>query len=124
MKLRTETEIPTYDFSIHHKTKIMTVGSCFSEVLGFSLKKNKFKVLNNPFGTVYNIRSVSDLLYNTIYDRNLNEKWILERDGVFYHHLYHSNIYGFSPDELNEKINQVHITTKRWLSETNILYSL
>ena len=46
--------IPKSDIDIHHSTKMMLFGSCFSENIGRRLSENKFDVDINPFGILYN----------------------------------------------------------------------
>ena len=54
MDFRTEIEVAPARFNISTDSKIMTVGSCFSEVMGSQLADNKMQCLCNPYGTVFN----------------------------------------------------------------------
>lgn len=63
---RTELTIPKADFNISHSSNLITIGSCFSVCMGSRFASNKFHVLANPFGTVYNPVAIANLLnYST-----------------------------------------------------------
>lgn len=52
------------DHTINLNQKIITIGSCFSDVIGRYLSKYKFNALSNSFGTVYNPISIFQYLKN------------------------------------------------------------
>ena len=106
MILRTEITPEKFNFEINHSANILTIGSCFSDVIGEFLCQNKFKVCNNPFGTVYNLKSISDLLQISLGLKNVNRDWVIERDGVFFHHSFHSDLFDFSKDRLLTRIEE------------------
>ena len=54
IKLSTEVDLEVSDWKIDYQSKILTLGSCFAEVLGAQLGNYKFDVLNNPLGTIFN----------------------------------------------------------------------
>lgn len=94
MNLRTTLAFPQYPFAIDHESPVLTLGSCFSEVLGQYLHAQKFPVLTNPFGTVYNAVSLLKLVKLGLGHETLNEdKWV-ERDGAFFHMDVHSQFWG------------------------------
>ena len=49
---RTELTILPSPLKINHNSKVLTIGSCFSQVIGEKLFQNKFDTEVNPFGTV------------------------------------------------------------------------
>jgi hypothetical protein len=55
MEFRTSFEIEPVREKFTNETKWMTIGSCFSEVIGNRLKENKVSVEVNPFGTLFNL---------------------------------------------------------------------
>ena len=58
MKLRTEIIIEKSDTVIEHNQPLITLGSCFAEHMGKKLKANRFTVLDNPYGVLYNPASI------------------------------------------------------------------
>lgn len=104
MKLRTALDVPVFDFKLDHRSGIITLGSCFSEVIGTYLQQRRFWVKSNPFGTVYNIMSVYEVVANALDDILPEEGHMVSRDGLFFHLDYHSDLYSDSPEGLMDKI--------------------
>lgn len=121
IRLITEVEQSKFDFKVNHQSKIVTIGSCFSDTLGDFLTENKFRTLSNPFGTVYNIQSVSDLFLTALGEKKLEKDWFVQRDETFFHHSYHSGFFGNNVTHLRRKINSVNRKVSTWLKETDLL---
>lgn len=85
MDFRTPVIIPESTFRIDHSTKMMLLGSCFSENIGARLLEYKFLVKTNPFGIVYNPFSVA-----AVVKRLLSNKGFDETDLVFHNDVYQS----------------------------------
>ena len=97
MKLRTEIEIQKGSVTIDHQSKVLMLGSCFTENIGDKLIHHKFNALSNPLGISYNPISLHQLLTNKIDDRLQIE----ENDGIYYHHQYHSS---FNSQDISQLI--------------------
>ena len=94
MKFRTEIPIPKYPFEIGLDSRLLFLGSCFSEHVSTYFIERNFKALANPFGILFNPLSIAfalDLMtgkqqlserYFTFFD----EKWV-----SFAHHGRFSN---------------------------------
>ncbi len=82
---RTVMKAKSFDFDISYQSKMMFIGSCFTENIGNKLKKLKFKVNINPFGIIYNPVSVVQSL-----DFILENKEFKETDLFFYKEYWHS----------------------------------
>ncbi len=81
-------------------SRIVTVGSCFAEVMGRRLADYKMTVLNNPFGTIFNPVSIAKLLTMALYGAAPDENRYIERDGVWFHYDFHSSLWAIDRDEL------------------------
>jgi hypothetical protein len=116
-KLVTEVVIAPSVWKIKHSSKIITLGSCFAEVLGNQLTDNKFSVLNNPFGTVFNPLTIAKLL-----DMALEEKspdpalYFQDQDGIWLHHDFHSSLWSTDKSVLENllasKLREVNLFLK------------
>jgi hypothetical protein len=82
---RTIVEAEKPGFTISHKDKLISIGSCFSENIGKKFQSYKFNIEVNPFGQQYNPYSVSVAL-----QRLLNPVLYREDELVFQDELYHS----------------------------------
>lgn len=85
MKLQTKVDIPTPELKITHKSKLVMVGSCFTENMGFLLQEYKFDTLINPCGIAYNPISVAHTFALALGISELQEK-----DFVFHNEKWHS----------------------------------
>lgn len=90
--------------SIALSDTLLTIGSCFADDIGSRLQENKFKVLKNPFGTVYNPLSIHNLLNLAIEMQSPSTENFVERDGYFYHYDFNSHGYNRSQELLKEKL--------------------
>ncbi len=111
MHTRTEISPGKAPFSIDHNQSIVTIGSCFADMIGNRLLQYKHPVLANPFGTTFNPTSIFQLLNNAIeynytpFPTSVGEVW--------YDHQFHSEISALSEAELNKKSKkQIDRTTK------------
>jgi hypothetical protein len=83
MQLTLELDIPQLPKPIQHTDKVLLIGSCFTENMSERLAMNKFKILSNPHGILFNPLSVAHSLDSCINNKeytkadlfNLNELW-------------------------------------------------
>lgn len=59
MRFRTEIQPNKFPFQLNHQQAIISLGSCFSENMALKLKRYRFNVADNPFGTSYNPMSLA-----------------------------------------------------------------
>jgi hypothetical protein len=104
MNFRTELNIEPAPFSIGLNDGVVTIGSCFSDAIGGKLEQNKFDVLINPFGTVYNPLSIHQLLLMAIRKESPRMDGYCQRDGVFLHHDFHSAFVATRQELLEESL--------------------
>jgi hypothetical protein len=110
-------QITRAGFTIGHDSRIITAGSCFSDVIGAELVRHKFSALSNPFGTVYNPISLhlqysSDALTADRLDSSMGQ-----RDDVHFSYDYHSSFASLSRMEtlnaIRSRTSQVHAEFRR-----------
>ncbi len=58
MIFRTNISAPKFPFDIHYNSKIMLLGSCFSDHIGSFFYRHQFNVCSNPFGVLFNPISI------------------------------------------------------------------
>lgn len=121
IKFRTEIEESSYPFSFGLDTKALTIGSCFSDLLYTYLEGNKIEVLHNPFGNLFNPISIFKVLSNSLNQVEVNQKRIVESDGIFSHFDLHSDIRAHSKDELIEQIQAINSKTNQFISNCSIV---
>ena len=121
MEFRTEIEVAPARFKISTDSKIMTVGSCFSEVIGGQLTDNKIQCLSNPYGTVFNPSSIFKLISHSLQNQPVFKHLFLENNGIWQHYDFHSKFYGNSKEELERELNTTHKNVNQFLRKANFL---
>jgi len=121
-KLITEVPIKPSDWKINLHSKILTIGSCFADVLGNQLDDNKFPVLNNPFGTLFNPLTISKILDSALEKKTPNPALYLQNsDGIWLHHDFHSSEWAGNRDELESQLISKLGNVRKFLEETDVL---
>lgn len=83
-KFTTPVSIPKSNVSVSHQQHLLLIGSCFAENIGEKLIDNKFNVVVNPNGIIYNpisvINGLQRIINNQVYTEKeifkFNDKWI------------------------------------------------
>ncbi|MEQ8562961.1 MAG: GSCFA domain-containing protein [Cytophagales bacterium] len=88
MQFRTELKYPKSKWDIDYKSKIISVGSCFSTNIAERMSELQFDIVNNPYGTFYNPISIFKALNYTELDF---ENTYIEREGQWMSLLSHSD---------------------------------
>ncbi len=89
MNFHLDINIPFLTPRINHQSKILLIGSCFTEHMTRFLNRAKFETVQNPHGIIFNplsvCKSLSDLIEKKVYNEEdlfyLNEYW-----HSWYHH--------------------------------------
>lgn len=124
MQLHLDLKIRRSEHLIDHRQALLLMGSCFSEHIGQKLKSLKFKADTNPFGIVFNPRSMAISL-----QRITEEKAYTANDLIQHNNLWHGlDAHGRFSDtgqakvlqQLNQSLHSWHeqLKTARWLMLT------
>lgn len=86
MKFRTEISIKnTSNNLIDHTSKILLIGSCFTQNIGDKLTYLKFKNTINPFGILFHPKAIEKLIVASV-----NKTIYTQNDVFFYNERWHS----------------------------------
>jgi len=105
MELYTRISLPSPSFSFSHRNKVILLGSCFVENIGYQLEKNKFEVDINPFGTLYNPASISLSLRMLMQPERFTGKDLFTHEESYHSFTHHSRFSSFSEEECLTNIN-------------------
>ncbi|WP_192350715.1 GSCFA domain-containing protein [Algoriphagus sp. Y33] len=112
-------------FPISHQSKILSLGSCFAQTIGQKMLTHKFDCLVNPFGTIFHPMILGDLLDHTMFQDNLEENGLIERDGIYFYLGTHSDLNGNSPEELKKNYAFHLAETRKYLENgTHLILTL
>ncbi|KAA9349161.1 GSCFA domain-containing protein [Larkinella humicola] len=107
MDFRTELSPEKLPALIRPDARVVTIGSCFADVLGRQLTDNKVAVRSNPFGTLFNPVSIAKLQLASLQSAEPDPDLYVERDGLWFHYDFHSIFWGRSQDELRGKLTDL-----------------
>src|SRR5690606_1413922 len=100
---------------------IVTIGSCFAEVIGQRLQENKAQVLVNPFGTIFNPLSVGKLLRAAISGSHTVTDKLVQHNGIWYAYDLHSSLSSPSRETLLQNIDERLSLTRNSLQQASLL---
>lgn len=110
MEFRTKIGLNKSDIGINHQTKILMIGSCFANNIGQRLLANKFNIILNPFGVLYNPISIAKAI-----DLLIEKKEFTENDLFFdkgqYHSFYHHS--DFSDTDKTKCLNKINASLQQ-----------
>ncbi|MEN2281020.1 GSCFA domain-containing protein [Algoriphagus sp. SE2] len=121
MQWTTSFEIPSYPNLVSYEDKILSMGSCFAESMGKRMQDSKFDIVINPFGTIFNPIAIQRLLKMALDSSSFPENLYLEREAMHFHYLAHSQVMGYSIEELRGKLSGELSLTKDYLENGNLL---
>ena len=125
MKFSTKIIIPKSDAPINHHSKVLLLGSCFTENMGSKFDFFKFQNLTNPFGIVFNPVSIENLVFRALTNDEFTEKDIFFHDGLWKCFSVHSDFNNCNKEDF---LIQLNITLKQikhnLLSTTHLILTL
>lgn len=80
---------------------LILMGSCFADNVGDKLKAFKFNISSNPFGTIYNPLSLSQLLMDQV-----DPAAVVEQKGIYYHWQAHGEVSSLSQLGLDKLVDE------------------
>ncbi len=121
MDFRTEVHVPSSDKKIGYRSRILLMGSCFTENIGAMMKELQFPVEVNPFGINYNPSSVARNLWSLLNGREFLPD-DLETDGdSWFSFDHHSRFSHPDPEVCLQKINDRLRKAREHLKDTAFL---
>lgn len=107
MEFRTEIKLASQqENQIDHQSKVLLLGSCFSENIGQKLSYYKFKISVNPFGILFSPTAIEKVIHDTVNQTTYTTNDLVQ-SGEIYHSLHHhSEISSMDKDLVIAKIIQ------------------
>jgi GSCFA family len=106
---------------ISYHSKILFMGSCFTENIGDKMEELKFPTIVNPFGVLYNPSSVQSALEILLDNRDFKEKdlhFFNDQWLSFYHDTEYSDV---SKEKCLDNINKTVNAARKHLRSANYL---
>lgn len=103
---------------VDYNSRLLFIGSCFSDEVGKKMGESGFETLVNPFGVVFNPVSISDLIKNNVVSRER----ITTLEDVFLHYDYHSKVHGYSKEDVLDRINELQEAFQSFLTKASHIF--
>ena len=115
------TKYPSYPKKIDHQSKILCLGSCFSEHIGALLQKHHFQCLTNPNGVVYHPVSLFQSLLEVLQDREYTLNDLHQYNELWHSWEHHSSFSHPSAAVALEYIQKKSQETRFYLKDLDVL---
>ena len=124
MKLQTEIPLKPEKNQIDYASKILLLGSCFSENIGEKFDYFKFQNLQNPFGVIFNPVSIERLIVRAVENRAFSEEDIFQHKGIWKCFEVHSELSSLDKSEFLKNLNSALQNLREALfSSTHIFFT-
>lgn len=111
MQLHLDLKISRSEHLIEHRQSLLLLGSCFSEHTGQKLQSLNFNTEINPFGIVFNPRSMAASLQRIIDNKAFTADDLVQHNGLWHGFEAHGRLSGTGQAEVLERLNQ---SLQRW----------
>ncbi|AYA35631.1 hypothetical protein D3Y59_00320 [Hymenobacter oligotrophus] len=101
--------------------RVLTLGSCFSDVIGERLAQHKVRTLVNPFGTVFNPLAAARLLRAVAGEETDWQQHLVEARGRWQSFDLHATLGADSPPALLQRIEQTVRETAEFVRSADVL---
>ena len=119
---QTKIQLPIVAWKLDYSNTFYTIGSCFAEVIGRGLAESKFRVLSNPFGTLFSPEAISNRITEALQATPPPQELYYElSEGIWLHHHYHSDLWARSQPALEALLVEKQQQTAAWLAQTDVL---
>lgn len=121
MGIKLQSIVPLNDGApkIDYNSRILLMGSCFSESIGEKLQYYKFDASINPFGIIFNPHSLARLISRTISEETFEENDVFEHQGIWKSFEVHSQWSHTDRDSLLKNLNNKRIWLREYIKSTS-----
>lgn len=118
MKLQLDFPIISYKNKIDYDSKILLIGSCFTEhIFGF-LNKAKFDVAQNSHGNLFNPISIKHAFEELVSNKQYTEADIFQENDIWHSWMHHSQFSNTDKNKMLENINSTNNFFHHFLKKT------
>lgn len=107
MNFRTPITIPKSNHPIDYYSKVVTMGSCFSENISAKLEQYKFQHYNNPFGILFQPDAIENVLLRAVEMRLFTEVDLFFENELWHCFEVHSELNNADKDDMLINLNGI-----------------
>lgn len=104
---------------IDYNSKIILLGSCFSENIAKKFRYLKFQSVQNPFGILFHPKAIETIIKNAINKKEYTGKDVFFLNERWHSFEAHSQLSSTSKEEIIEQLNKASISTNKSLKDSN-----
>ncbi|MDO4190591.1 MAG: GSCFA domain-containing protein [Bacteroidales bacterium] len=108
MLFRTEIDIPKNPI-VDFNRQFLLLGSCFGEHIGEKLLTNRFPGCVNPFGVLYNPKSIAAALQRLWLQQPFTEDELFEYGGLWHSNMHHGSFSATDKQQTLQNINDTFL---------------
>ena len=121
MKFRTEITPAPLAAKIGYDSRILALGSCFSEHIAARLAEHKFRIAANPAGILFNPVSIAAAIRSFDAAEPVRAEELHEAGGVWFHYGFHGSFSAATAAEALDKMNAARRTGAEALREADFV---
>lgn len=122
MQFRTELKAKISESKIDHSHNIMGFGSCFIESIGGKLDNSKFRILQNPFGTLFHPLAIENALARILSLTYYSKEEIFKFGEMHFSWDHNSSFNRISIDETLDSINSELEKANEFIQKTDVFF--
>ena len=119
MRLYAQVPLEKGQSPIDFQSKVLLLGSCFTENIGEKLDYFKFEIQQNPFGILFHPLAIEAFLDRVVTQKPYTEGDVFQHHGLWHCFDAHSRLSSPSKEELLEKLNSALQRTRVFLEEVS-----
>lgn len=112
--LKKETRNP-----IGYNSKMLLLGSCFSENIGNKLDYFKFRTKQNPFGILFHPKAIEAFILNSINNKKYKNEDLIFQNERWHCFDAHSNLSSSDKNEILDNLNLAILSTEKRIKEAS-----
>ncbi len=125
MNFRTNIQLQKERNPIDYNSKLLLIGSCFSEHIFQKLNYFKFNATSNPFGIIFNPIAIEKLVTNAINKKEYSEKDIFKLNERWHCFDAHSDLSSNDKNKLLQNLNSaIKSTNKNLIEASHVIITL
>ena len=126
MKLQTQIKLKKKEHNlIDYNSKLLLLGSCFSENIGGRFKYFKFQSSSNPFGILFHPKAIENLVVRALKQKEYSENNVFFNNEQWHCFDAHSKLSNVLKEVLIEDLNKNLERTKKQISKsTHVIITL
>lgn len=111
LQFTTKIPIGKFENPITYESKLLALGSCFSENIAEKFQYYKFQTATNPFGIIFNPVSIENLIKRAVNKLDFTESDIFFHNELWHCYEVHSELSNSDKDVFLNTLNELIATT-------------